>query len=71
MNILMIGEYPPKIGGISTHINQLKKELKNFDQNIFVLTYSNSLEEGVYSTKLPNKFRGIFFIIFGFYVFMS
>jgi len=67
MNILMIGEYPPKIGGISTHINQLKKELKNFDQNIFVLTYSNSLEEGVYSTKLPNKFRGIFFIIFGFF----
>ncbi|KYC45149.1 MAG: D-inositol-3-phosphate glycosyltransferase [Candidatus Methanofastidiosum methylothiophilum] len=67
MNILMIGEYPPKIGGISTHISQLKKELNNLDQDVFVLSYSDSLEEKVYSTKLPKKFRGIFFIIFGFF----
>jgi glycosyltransferase involved in cell wall biosynthesis len=61
----MIGEYPPKIGGISTHTYQLKKELKKLDQDVYVLTYSNSLEEKVYSSKLPNKFRGFFFIIFG------
>ncbi|HII94818.1 MAG TPA: glycosyltransferase family 4 protein [Candidatus Methanofastidiosum sp.] len=67
MNILMIGEYPPKIGGISTHISQLKKELNKLDQDVFVLTYSNCLEEKVYSTRLPKKFRGIFFIIFGFF----
>jgi len=67
MNILMIGEYPPKIGGISTHISQLKKELDKLDQDVFVLTYSNSSEENVYSTRLPKKFRGIFFIIFGFF----
>ncbi|KYC47985.1 MAG: D-inositol-3-phosphate glycosyltransferase [Candidatus Methanofastidiosum methylothiophilum] len=65
MNILFIGEYPPKIGGISTHIYYLKKELKNLGQNVFVLTYSPSSEENVYSTRLPNKFRGFFFIIFG------
>lgn len=59
MNVLMIGEYPPKIGGISIHISQLKKELKKLDQNIFVLTYSNSIEKDVYSVKFPNKFRGI------------
>lgn len=63
----MIGEYPPKIGGISIHISQLKKELKKLDQNIFVLTYSNSIEKDVYSVKSPNKFRGIFFIVFGFF----
>ncbi|HOM95819.1 MAG: glycosyltransferase family 4 protein [Candidatus Methanofastidiosa archaeon] len=67
MNVLMIGEYPPKIGGISIHISQLKKELKKLDQNIFVLTYSNSIEKDVYSVKFPNKFRGIFFIVFGFF----
>ncbi|MDY1590969.1 MAG: glycosyltransferase family 4 protein [Methanofastidiosum sp.] len=67
MNILMIGEYPPKIGGISTHISQLKKELNKLDQDIFILTYSNCLEDKVYSTRLPKKFRGIFFIIFGFF----
>lgn len=67
MNVLMIGEYPPKIGGISIHISQLKKELKKLDQNIFVLTYSNSIEKDVYSVKSPNKFRGIFFIVFGFF----
>ena len=65
MNILMIGEYPPKIGGISTHISQLKKELNKLDQDVFVLTYSKSSEEKVYSTKLPKKFRGIFFILIG------
>lgn len=63
----MIGEYPPKIGGISTHISQLKKELNKLDQDVFVLTYSNCLEDKVYSTRLPKKFRGIFFIIFGFF----
>lgn len=63
----MIGEYPPKIGGISTHIFQLKKELNKLDQDVFVLSYSNPAEEKVYSTKLPKKFRGIFFIIFGFF----
>jgi len=67
MNVLMIGEYPPKIGGISIHISQLKKELKKLDQNIFVLTYSNSIEKDVYSVKSPSKFRGIFFIVFGFF----
>lgn len=67
MNILMIGDYPPKIGGISTHISQLKKELNKLDQDVFVLTYSNCLEDKVYSTRLPKKFRGIFFIIFGFF----
>ncbi len=63
----MIGDYPPKIGGISTHISQLKKELNKLDQDVFVLTYSNCLEDKVYSTRLPKKFRGIFFIIFGFF----
>lgn len=61
----MIGEYPPKIGGISTHIYQLKKELNKLDQDVYVLTYSNSLEEKIYSSKLPKKFRGFFFILFG------
>jgi len=65
MNILMVGEYPPKIGGISTHIYQLKKELNKLGQDVFVLTYSNANEEKVYSTKLPKKFRGFFFILFG------
>ena len=67
MNILMIGEYPPKIGGISTHIFQLKKELDKLDQDVFVLTYSKSTEKNVYSTRLPKKFRGIFFILIGLY----
>ena len=61
----MIGEYPPKIGGVSTHIYQLKKELEKLDQDVYVLTYSNSLEEKVYSSKLPKKFRGFFFVLFG------
>lgn len=58
MNILMIGEYPPKIGGISTHIYYLKKELKDHNQNVSVLTYSS---------RLPKKFRGILFVFFGFF----
>ncbi|NMC60770.1 MAG: glycosyltransferase family 4 protein [Candidatus Methanofastidiosa archaeon] len=65
MNVLMIGEYPPKIGGISTHIYNLRKELNSLGQNIFVLTYQKSSEENVYHTRLPNKFRGFFFIVFG------
>jgi glycosyltransferase involved in cell wall biosynthesis len=67
MNILIVGEYPPKIGGVSTHIYQLKKELKKLDQDVFILTYSNSSEEKVYSSKLPKKFRGFFFLILGFF----
>ena len=62
----MIGEYPPKVGGIASHIYHLKKELNKTGQKVYVLTYSDSIEERVYYTKLPKKFRGFFFILFGF-----
>ncbi len=64
MNILMVGLYPPHIGGVATHIYHLKKELEE-DHNIYVLTYGKAQEEDVFSTYAPDTFRGFFFLASG------
>lgn len=64
MNILMIGMYPPNIGGIATHIYYLKKELEK-NHNVYVLNYGKSQEDRVFSTYAPKKFRGFFFLSSG------
>ena len=64
MNILMIGMYPPNIGGIATHIYYLKKELEK-NHNVYVLNYGKSKEEKIFSTFAPRKFRGFFFLLSG------
>lgn len=64
MNILMVGMYPPNIGGVATHIYYLKKELEK-EHNVYVLNYGSSKEKNVFSTYAPKKFRGFSFLLSG------
>ncbi|MEA1993391.1 MAG: glycosyltransferase family 4 protein [Euryarchaeota archaeon] len=64
MNILMIGLYPPHIGGVATHIYHLKKELEK-NHNVYVLTYGEATDGRVFSTFAPKLGRGLFFSMSG------
>lgn len=75
MKIAMIGQYPPHIGGIGTHIHNLSKELVKNDDEVYVLTYPHkNIKEGVdneeihlFKTLGPNigGLRSLFFLITG------
>lgn len=41
MNICIIGQYPPQVGGVATYTKQLEDTLTNKGHNVYVLTYSS------------------------------
>ena len=46
MNICIVGQYPPQLGGISTYTSNVKNQLERLGHNVYVLTYpSNAIRE--------------------------
>ena len=39
MKIAMVGHFPPHIGGVSTHVHTLSKELIKQGHEVYVITY--------------------------------
>lgn len=65
MNILLIGLYPPHIGGIATHTFHLRKHLEAMGHTVYVLTYAHCdgpPDDKVYMVDTWNRMRGISFI---------
>ncbi|MDR0912505.1 MAG: glycosyltransferase family 4 protein [Methanobrevibacter sp.] len=76
MKIAMIGQYPPHIGGVSSHINRLSASLVENKDEVFVITYQHKninkkefIDENGVHVITPfginiGGLRAIFFIIF-------
>jgi len=65
MNILLIGLYPPHIGGIATHTFHLRKHLEALGHSVNVLTYAHSegtSDDAVSMVDTWSRLRGISFI---------
>lgn len=66
MNICIIGQYPPQLGGIATYTNSLKEELVKKGHNVYVLTYPQDCirSEDVFEADVINVplLRGLSFI---------
>lgn len=41
MKIVMVGDFPPRIGGVSSHIHTLSKKLVEEGHEVFVIAYSH------------------------------
>lgn len=70
MNICILGQYPPQLGGVSSYTKHLKDTLESQGHNVYVLTYkqncsrsSNIIE--VNTINIP-VLRGISFILFAY-----
>ncbi|WP_455646024.1 glycosyltransferase family 4 protein [Methanosphaera sp.] len=67
MNICIIGQYPPQVGGIATYTHQLSEKLKEEGHNVYILTYPQNCEreKNIFEAKTINipLLRGISFII--------
>ncbi len=51
MNICIIGQYPPQLGGVATYTKQLEDKLVEEGHNVYILTYHQNVEPS------PNVFR--------------
>jgi glycosyltransferase involved in cell wall biosynthesis len=65
MNVLMIGLYPPHVGGIASYVYHLKKALEHLDTTVYVVTYGKSSQPDVYGTHTTRTLRGVSFLISG------
>ncbi len=70
MNICIIGQYPPQVGGIATYTRQLQEKLESLGHNVYVLTYKSNTqrEDNVFeasSIDIP-VLRGLSFIVSSF-----
>ncbi|MGD2249834.1 MAG: glycosyltransferase family 4 protein [Candidatus Methanofastidiosia archaeon] len=69
MNVLMIGLYPPHVGGIASYVYNLKKELESLDITVYVVTYGKFAQfkndPHVYGTYTTNTLRGVTFLAAG------
>ena len=69
MNICILGQYPPHVGGISTYTRMLEDVLKKKGHTVYVLTYSSDeLSDDGYHFGVPfidvSLFRGLSFSLF-------
>ena len=66
MNICIIGQYPPQVGGIATYTSNVKDELERLGHNVYVLTYPSDIqrEKNVFEANTANVplLRGFSFI---------
>ncbi len=65
MNILLIGLYPPHIGGIATHTFHLRNHLESMGHTVYVLTYAHRdgpPDDKVFMADTWTRMRGISFI---------
>ncbi len=72
MNICILGQYPPNVGGIATYTKQLKDNLEKNGHNVYVLTYKHDCprEDNVFEAKSINipLIRGVSFIISSYFM---
>lgn len=64
MNVLMIGLYPPHIGGIASYVYNLKRALESLGITVYVVTYGEASND-VYGAPVLHGFRGISFLASG------
>lgn len=67
MNICIIGQYPPQLGGVATYTKNLHDTLLSQGHNVYVLTYKQNIkaDENVFYADTLNipVLRGLSFII--------
>lgn len=72
MNICIVGQYPPQLGGVSTYTKQLEDKLVEEGHNVFVLTYKQDekISDNVYMANSINVplLRGISFIVSSYFM---
>ncbi len=66
MNICILGQYPPQLGGIATYTKQLEDKLTSKGHKVYILTYpsNNKHKNNVYEANTINipGLRGLTFI---------
>lgn len=65
MNVLMIGLYPPHIGGIASYVQNLVQSLEDQGHSLHVVTYGKSSLPRVYGTTVTRRGRGFSFLLSG------
>ncbi|WP_323737178.1 glycosyltransferase family 4 protein [Methanosphaera sp. ISO3-F5] len=72
MNICIVGQYPPQVGGVSTYAKQLEEKLSEEGHNVYILTYKQDAQvsDNVYVAKSLNIpiIRGFSFIISSYFM---
>ena len=67
MNICIVGQYPPQVGGIATYTSNVKDKLESLGHNVYVLTYPSNQkrEDNVFEARTVNipVIRGLSFIL--------
>jgi L-malate glycosyltransferase len=78
MRVCILGQYPPHIGGVSSHSYLLSQELKNRGDKVYVLTYPHHDVKDLDGIKVETAFapnikglRGFIFFISSFFKLMS
>lgn len=70
MHVCLLGQYPPHIGGVSSHTYLLSQELEKRGDKVYVLTYPHPDVKDLDGVKVETAFapnikglRGLFFLI--------
>ncbi len=78
MRVCLLGQYPPHIGGVSSHTYLLSRELVKRGDEVYVLTYPHRDVEDINGVKVETAFapnikglRGLFFFISSTFKLMS
>jgi L-malate glycosyltransferase len=78
MRVCLLGQYPPHIGGVSSHTYLLSRELVKRGDDVYVLTYPHPDVKDIDGVKVETAFapnikglRGLFFFIFSFFKLIS
>lgn len=74
MRVCLLGQYPPHIGGVSSHTYLLSRELVKRGDQVYVLTYPHTDVKDIDGVKVETAFapnikglRGLFFFISSFF----
>lgn len=78
MRVCLLGQYPPHIGGVSSHTYLLSMELAKRGDEVYVLTYPHPDVKDIDGVKVETAFapnikglRGLFFFISSFFKLIS
>jgi glycosyltransferase involved in cell wall biosynthesis len=64
-NVLMIGLYPPHIGGVASYVYELTRALESLGVTVYVVTYGKASGPHVYGTFTTSRLRGLSFLATG------
>ena len=72
MNICIIGQYPPQLGGVATYTKQLEDKLVEDGHEVYVLTYNQNVSSPSNVFRAPSinvpLLRGLSFIISSYFL---